>query len=258
MTSVTYTLSGRTALVTLNRPERRNALDDVMIREITECFTAINRSTDSRVAVLTGSGSAFCAGMDLAYLQKFSQLSHEENLEDARNLMKMLRLLSSLRKPLIAMVNGPALGGGCGIAAAADFVLASDREAKLGAPEVRLGFLPAVILPFLIKRMGEGSAREFVLSGDVIDARAAMAKGLVTGIVPSDGLGETALGFAEKLSRMTSPSSVTLTKDLFARLHEMNEGDSLDYAVNLNAMARKTEDFRKGIESFIKKEPLEW
>jgi methylglutaconyl-CoA hydratase len=196
--------------------------------------------------------------MDLDYLQKYSQLGHEENLEDAHNLMKMLQLIYNLRKPVIAMVNGPALGGGCGIAAACDFVFAGKEKAKLGVPEARLGFIPAIILVYLIKRMGEGAAREFTLRGDILDAATAKTRGLVTEVIEDDQLKPKVYEFAKTLARTTSPASITLTKDLFNRFNEMNVKDAMEYAANLNALVRKTEDFKKGIDSFLKKEKLEW
>ncbi len=257
-TSLLYSTENRIATITLNHPERRNALDDVMIKELSDVLTSVNRNTQSRVVVITGAGSAFCAGMDLDYLQKYSQMGHGENLEDAHNLMKMLQLIYNLRKPVIAMVNGPALGGGCGIAAACDFVFAGKEKAKLGVPEVRLGFIPAVILVYLIKRMGEGAAREFTLRGDILDAATAKEKGLVTEVIENDQLKPKVYEFAETLARTTSPASLTLTKDLFNRFNEMNVKDAMEYAANLNALVRKTEDFKKGIDSFLKKEKLEW
>ena len=257
-TSLLYSTENRIATITLNHPERRNALDDVMIKELTDVLTSVNRNTQSRVVVITGAGSAFCAGMDLDYLQKFSLMGHEENLEDAHNLMKMLQLIYNLRKPVIAMVNGPALGGGCGITAACDFVFAGKEKAKLGVPEVRLGFIPAIILVYLIKRMGEGAAREFTLRGDILDASTAKTKGLVTEVIENDQLKPKVYEFAETLARTTSPASLTLTKDLFNRFNEMNAKDAMEYAANLNALVRKTEDFKKGIDSFLKKEKLEW
>jgi methylglutaconyl-CoA hydratase len=256
--SLTCTIEERVALVSLNKPERRNSLDDTMIREITEVFATLNRNTDSRAVVLTGSGTAFCAGMDLGYLQRFSQLGQAENLEDARNLLRMLQIIANIKKPVIAMVNGPALGGGCGIAAACDFVYAGRARATLGVPEVRLGFVPAVILLFLIKRMGEGAAREFVLRGEIIDSASAKSRGLVTEVVEDADLLETVLRFAKQIATTTSPSSITLTKDLFTRFGEMGEHDALDYAANLNALARKTADFKRGIDAFVNKEKLEW
>ena len=256
--SLIYALDDRIATITLNKPDRRNALDDMMIRELTDVFSAVNRNTTCRVVILTGSASCFCAGMDIEYLHRFSQLGQEENLEDARNLMKLLQLINSLRKPVIAMVNGPALGGGCGLASACDFVFAAKDSAKLGAPEVKLGFLPAVILLFLIKRMGEGRAREFVLEGKTLDATSAKERGLVTEVVEDANLKQHVYDFATKLASGTSSSSITLTKDLFSRLGEMNGKELMEYAANLNALTRKTEDFKKGIESFLKKEKLTW
>lgn len=257
-TTIFESTKNRITTVTLNCPDRRNALDDVMMRELTDVFTSVNRNTNSRVLIITGSGAAFCAGMDLAYLQKYAQLGQAENLEDARNLSRMLQLLHGLKKHAIAMVNGPALGGGCGLVSACDFVFSAKDKGKLGVPEVRLGFVPAVILLYLIKRMGEGAAREFVLRGDILDSNVAKTKGLVTEVVDDNQLVSTVYGFAEMLARTTSPSSVTLTKDLLVRFHEMNEKDALEYAANLNSLSRKTEDFKKGIDSFLKKEKLEW
>lgn len=257
-TSLTYAAEHRLVTITLNRPERRNALDDVMIKELHEAVTVANRSNDVRLVILTGAGSSFCAGMDLAYLQKFSQLGHTENLEDAKNLMKLLLAIYTSKKPVIAMVNGPAMGGGCGLLAACDFVYAAREKGKIGVPEVRLGFLPALILIFLVKRMGEGRAKEFVLLGDILDSATAKERGLVTEVVDDALLSSSVYDFAEKFCKTTSPSSVTLTKDLFSRCNEMNMKDALEYAANLNALTRKTEDFNKGINSFINKEKLEW
>ncbi|MBI1803507.1 MAG: enoyl-CoA hydratase/isomerase family protein [Ignavibacteriae bacterium] len=256
--AITYSVEQRSALITLNRPERRNALDDVMIRELTEVFTLLNRNTQARTVILTGSGSSFCSGMDLDYLQRFSQLGQQENLEDAHSFLRLLLLIHNLKKPVIAMVNGPALGGGCGIAAACDFVYAAREKAKVGVPEVRLGFVPAVILVFLIKRMGEGAARECVLRGDILNAATAKDRRLVTEVVDDDKLSSAVFAFAEELARTTSSSSIALTKDLFMRFDEMEAKDAVDYAAQLNALARKTDDFRKGIDSFLNKEKLEW
>ena len=242
----------------MNRPDRRNALDDIMIKELTEAFAAAQRSLDVRVVIFSGAGSSFCAGMDLEYLQRYSQLGNEENLEDARNFLRLLYSIYTLKKPVVAMVQGPGLGGGCGLAAACDFVFAGKQHAKFGAPEVRLGFLPAIILFFLVRRMGEGAAKEFVLCGDILDAARAERKGLVSEIIADAVLATTVNEFARKLARTTSPSSVTLTKDLFNRFHEMNVKDALDYAATLNALTRTTPDFKKGISSFVNKEKLEW
>lgn len=256
--AITLTQEERVAVITLNRADRRNALDDVMIRELTEALLAANRDPSTRVVVITGDGKAFCAGMDLAYLRKYADMGEHENLEDARNLLQMLRTILTLKKPVIAMVNGAALGGGCGLAAACDFVFVSREHGKLGVPEVRIGFLPAVILFFLIRRMGEGGAREFALRGGVMDAETACAKGLATEVVPHGQLAERVMAFAADLARSTSASSVAWTKDLLHRFSEMNLNDALEYAAQLNALSRKTDDFRKGLDSFLNKEQIVW
>ncbi|HLF14776.1 MAG TPA: enoyl-CoA hydratase-related protein [Bacteroidota bacterium] len=257
-TTITTDQNDRVATVTLSQPGRRNALDDVMIRELTDAFNAINRDSTSRVAVLTGEGKAFCSGMDLGYLRRITDLGEHENLEDARNLLGMLRTIHTLRKPVIAMVNGPAMGGGCGLASACDFVFASGEHARLGVPEVKIGFVPAVILIFLIKRMGESAAREFVLRGGVLDAASAVRKGLATEVVPHDLLRERVAEFARDLATSTSPSSIALTKDLLSRLSEMTLPDAMEYSAHLNAMARKTDDFKRGLDSALKKENPRW
>lgn len=256
--TITYAADDRVASITMNRPERRNALDDVMIRELTEAFAQANRVGQIRAVVLSGAGASFCAGMDLEYLQRFAEKGEQENLEDARNLSKMLQLIHTLKKPVVAAVNGPALGGGCGIAAACDFVFASKEKGKLGAPEVRLGFLPAVILVYLIKRMGTSRAREFVLQGEVLTADEAKSRGLVTEVLSDAAVQQHAMDFARSLAATTSPSSVIFTKELFSRIDEMSAKDALEYAASLNALSRKTDDFKKGIDSFLKKEKLSW
>jgi methylglutaconyl-CoA hydratase len=256
--SIVCSTQDRITLVSMNRPALRNALNDVMIRELTDAFNTANRNAGARIVILTGNGSAFCAGMDLDYLRTISELGQAENLEDARSLTRLLELIHGLKKPVIAMVNGPALGGGCGLAAACDFVFASKEKATMGAPEVRMGFLPAVILLYLVKRMGEGAAREFALRGEILAAEAARAKGLVTEVVEAARLADRVMEFAAELIKSTSGSSQMLTKELFSRFDEMGVKQAEEYAANLNALARKTEDFRKGISAFKGKDRLEW
>jgi methylglutaconyl-CoA hydratase len=257
-TTITCEVAGRIATVTLNRPERRNALNEIMIRELTDLLTTLNKNLTLRVILLTGAGDSFCSGMDLDHLIAYAALDQGKNLEDAQNLLKLLLLIHQHKKAVVAVVNGPALGGGCGIAAACDFVLAGAEHATLGVPEVRLGFVPAVILFFLIKRMGSGRAREFVLRGGKLRAAEAQAAGLVTEVIKDADLRTAAVAFAELFAGATSPSSITLTKELFGRFDEMKPVDALDYATALNALSRKTEDFKKGIEAFLAKEKLQW
>lgn len=256
-TSILSATDQRITTISLNKPERKNALDDVMIHELTEAFQVANRNIQTRIVILEGVGSAFCAGMDLSYLQRYIEKGEVENLEDAKNLSKLLLCINSMKKVVIAKVQGHAMGGGCGLAAACDYVFASS-SAKLGVPEVCLGFLPAVILKYLIKRMGEGKARELALRGDILDATTAKDRGLVSEVVEDAQLSSVVNNFALHLASSTSASSVSLTKELFARMDEMDDKESMDYASHLNALTRKTEDFKKGIDSFLKKEKPQW
>jgi methylglutaconyl-CoA hydratase len=246
------------AVVTLNRPAHRNSLNDLLIRELTDALYSLNRVPDIRVVLLTGNGPAFCAGMDLDYMQASIQKTHEENLEDARNLHRLLKTINQLKKVVVAVVNGPAVGGGCGLAAACDYVFIAKKKGRMGVPEVRLGFVPAIILHYLMKRMGCSRAREFVLQGATADSESCVALGLATGAVDDEKLLESASAFASRIASETSSSSIGLTKELLNRFDEMDIEHALDYADQLNALTRKTDDFRKGISSFLNKEELKW
>jgi methylglutaconyl-CoA hydratase len=257
-TSIAYSLEDRIVTIKLNRPPQRNALDDILVKELTDALIAANRNPQVRAIIITGAGDMFCAGMDLRYLSRISELGQQENLDDARELQKLFQVLHNSKKITIAMVNGAALGGGCGIVAACDFVFAAEHNTKIGTPEVKIGFIPAIILPYLIKRMGEGKAKEFTLSGAIMNSRAAQSAGLVTDVFDDNVLQVKTIEFTQALIHSTSPAAITLLKDLFTRHSEMSELDVTEYAVNLNALARKTEDFKKGIDAFLKKEDIHW
>lgn len=255
---LTYQVSDRVAEATLARPEKRNALNDVLIQELTEAFTQANKNPSVKVVVLTGSEKAFCAGADLGYLQKLSTYSLAENQTDSNLLMKLFQLIYELRKPIIAKVNGPAIAGGCGLATVCDFVFASRQHAVFGCSEVKIGFIPALVLVFLGRRIGEGRARELVLSGKTIGPEKAKDIGLVTEVVDHDKLSKYTKDFAQELVVSNSSSSMALTKEMLSTIGNMNFTQALDYAANMNAMTRMTEDCKKGIAAFLKKESIQW
>src|SRR5229473_263392 len=176
-------ITGNLATITLNRPDKRNAISTAMIAELQSALDEIEMS-HARVGILTGSGKAFCAGMDLEMLAAIAQQSPTENQEDSRRMAKMFRRIWSFSKPLIAAVNGAALAGGCGIATLCDFTLAAP-EAKFGYTEVRVGFVPALVSMFLERQVGEKLARDLFLTGRMLDAAEAKSIGLVTKIVPA-------------------------------------------------------------------------
>src|SRR5579864_4404673 len=182
--------SGEIAKITLNRPEKRNAINTQMIAELQGALDAIEKS-HSRVAILTGAGKAFCSGMDLEMLAAIAKQSPSENQEDSKRIAKLFRRIWSFPRPLIAAVNGAALAGGCGIATLCDFTLAVP-EAKFGYTEVRIGFLPALVSVFLTRQIGEKRSRDLLLTGRIIDAAEAKEYGLVTEVVPAERLQERA------------------------------------------------------------------
>src|SRR6202047_3807550 len=202
---------GEIAKVTLNRPDKRNAINPQMIAELQTSLDTIEKS-HSRVVIVTGAGKAFCAGMDLDMLAAITKQSPAENQEDARRIAKLLRRIWSFPRPMIAAVNGAAYAGGCGIATLCDFTLAAP-EAKFGYTEVKIGFLPAIVSVFLTRQIGEKRSRDLLLTGRIIGAEEAKAFGLVTEVVPAERLLERARSLAETLIAI-SPSSVTRAKHL--------------------------------------------
>ncbi|MFN3840934.1 MAG: enoyl-CoA hydratase/isomerase family protein, partial [Cyclobacteriaceae bacterium] len=169
MNTLLYTVSNRIALITLNRPEKRNALNAELVKELTDCLEETGRDDRVKVIILKSAGEAFCAGADLAYLQQLKRNSLEENLSDSNNLKTLYTRIYTLTKPVIAQVQGPALAGGCGLATVCDFCF-SVPEATFGYTEVKIGFIPALVMVFLIRKIGDGKARELLLSGNLISA----------------------------------------------------------------------------------------
>lgn len=255
---IVYKAAGRVGTITLKRPEKRNAMDDAMVKELTLAFSAASRDPEVKVVVLQASGPAFCAGADLEYLGRLAKFDLEENRTDSFRLANLFRTIHELRKPVVALVNGPALAGGCGLASVCDFVIASEEKAQFGYTEVHIGFVPAIVMLFLVKRIGEGRARELVLRGNVIGAAEAKALGLVSIVVPEKDLQSTADGLLEELITKNSLTSMTLCKEMLAKMHGMNLAEALDFAANMNAAARMTPECKQGVAAFLNKQPSRW
>jgi methylglutaconyl-CoA hydratase len=229
-----------------------------MVMELRQAFTVAERTEGVRAVILTGAGTAFCAGADMEYLSKLSVYSFEENKEDSLNLMKLFSQIYTLRKPVIAKVRGPAIAGGCGLVTVCDFALAAQETARFSYSEVHIGFLPAIAMVFLIKRIGEGKARELILTGKQVEALEAERVGLITKSVPERELDDAAESLAQELSDKNSPSSMARAKEMFSKLDGLNLVDALEYAANMNALTRMTEDFKKGLRGFLEKKPTQW
>ena len=246
---------GEIAKITLNRPEKRNAISQQMMSDVLSALDEVERSK-ARVAIFTGAGKSFCAGMDLEMLSAIAKQSPQENQDDSRRMAKLFRRIWSFPRPIIAAVNGHALAGGCGIATLCDFTLAVP-EAQFGYTEVRIGFLPAIVSVFLTRQIGDKRARDLLLTGRKIDAKEAQQLGLVTEIVEPDKLLSRAEELAEYLIDV-SPGSLTRAKRLLVSAEAAGVDADLERAVLENARIRCTGDFKEGVASFLEKRKPVW
>jgi|SRR5215471_13566321 len=250
--TVLYELSDSLARITLNRPDKRNALNDELISALKRALRRANDDDQVRAVVIAGAGSDFCSGADLASLKKISTASVAENLEDARALMEVFTLVRSLRPPVIAAVKGRALAGGCGLASACDIVLAA-RSSRFGYPEVKIGFVPAMVMAILRRNVSEKRAFELLTLGAEISSEEAFALGLVNRLLDDEAFDDEVDAFVAQFMR-TSSSAVALTKRLLYQTDSMSFEDALHCGVDANVTARLTEDCKKGIAQFLKKD----
>jgi methylglutaconyl-CoA hydratase len=243
------------ATITLNRPDKRNAISFALIDDLLRALKEVEKSS-AQVLVLTGAGKAFCSGMDLDNLKALLGRSAEENLKDSQTMVKLFRSLYEFPKVTIAAVNGAAIAGGTGLAVLCDFTLAVP-EAKFGYTEVRIGFVPAIVSTFLLRQVGEKQARDLLLTGRIITADEAVRIGLINEIVPAKNLSSRARELAAQLME-NSPTSLRLTKRLLND-HARAELDAqIEAAVRENAAIRSTADFREGITAFLEKRKPRW
>lgn len=257
MNIVEYRVKERIGKITLNRPEKRNALSQEMVEGLKQAFDRAAKDDQVKVIVLNAAGEAFCAGADLAYLQQLQNFSFEENLADSNQLKALFLDIYTHPKVVIAQVQGHALAGGCGLASICDWVFAVP-EARFGYTEVRIGFIPALVSVFLLRKMGEGAARELLLGGELISAERAQAIGLINRVVPADNLEVEVNDFASRLISSNSAESMKLTKKLIAEVQAMTLTQALQHAAESNAHARGTTDCKRGIEAFLNKEKIIW
>ena len=248
--------------ILLNRPEKRNALTPQLIDDLTQALEAAAASHECHVIILTGAGSAFCAGLDLEHLRAMSQTPcsdprfAQESQTDSENIATLLRTVYTCPKPTIAAVNGPAIAGGMGIATLCDFTLAVP-EAKFGYTEVRIGFVPAIVAAFLRTQIGDKRSRDLLLTGRLLSAAEAESLGLVTRIVPEPELMREARALALRLLR-NSPCAMQATKRLLNRFSDRSLPDDVETAILANVQARSTEDFKEGVAAFLEKRDPHW
>jgi methylglutaconyl-CoA hydratase len=243
------------ANITLSRPEKRNAISFQLVDELMTALDEIEKST-ADVAIITGSGKAFCAGMDLDELKSLLGKSHAENVKDSARMAEMFRRLYDFPKATIAAVNGAAIAGGTGLATMCDFTLAVP-EAKFGYTEVRIGFVPAIVSSILVWQVGHKIARDLLMSGRLFGAEEAYRYGLVNELVPPDRLMPRAQEMAAQLAE-NSPSSVRATKKLINGFLREQLNQQIAEAIEDNARIRTTQDFKEGVSSFLEKRKPQW
>lgn len=237
--------------IRLDRPERRNALNAALVRELKEALGAADADERVRLVALAGNGPDFCAGADLGEVQAAVEEGAMASLADAASLGELFLLIRQLGKPVVAVVEGRALAGGCGLATSCDLVLASG-SARFGYPEVRLGFVPAMVMAILRRNVGEKRAFELIATGEVLDAATACEWGLVNEVFPNATFDEDTDGYLGDLASR-SASALALSK----RLLHHTDGASFEAAIaagaEVNALARLTDDFQEGIRRFLDK-----
>jgi methylglutaconyl-CoA hydratase len=256
-TTLNISITRRVGLVSMARPQVRNAFNETTIAELTDAFRTLGADPGLRAVVLAGEGPAFCAGADLDWMRRMSQYSRDENLADATRLATMLRTIYECPKPVIARVHGAAFAGGVGLVAACDVAVAS-QTAEFCLTETKLGLIPATIAPYVIRAMGPGNARRYFLTAEKFDSGAALRMGLVQDVVAADRLDATIDELLGALM-LTSAEAVTEAKRLVRDLAFRPIDDALvaDTAERITAI-RQSADGREGIASFLEKRKPRW
>jgi methylglutaconyl-CoA hydratase len=240
-----------TAVITLNRPEKRNAIHPFMVEQIKSKLNEYAANDVVRSLIIAGEGNTFCAGADLEYLQKISNNSSIENYEDSKSLAEMFLMIYEFPKPTIAVVNGNAIAGGCGLASVCDFIVAHSENSKFGYSEVKIGFIPAIVSIFLIKKIGEGLAKQLLLEGNVISGKRAYEIGFVNYL--AENVLDEALNISTRLNKNSS-ESIRQTKQMINQVSSLQVRDAIEQCLNINVISRATDDFKSGINSFLNKE----
>src|SRR5260370_99871 len=248
---ILFTADAGVARITLNRPEKRNALNDEIVGEIKDALRAAAADPGTRVVVLDGAGKDFCSGADLAALQQSSQASIEQSVASARLMGDLFIMMRRHPHPIVAAVRGRALAGGCGLATAADIVLASE-SAKFGYPEVNIGFVPAMVMAILRRSLSEKRAFELIATGEIISAQTAVDYGMINRVFADETFDLDVDAYASKLASK-SASAIMLTKRLLYHMDTMSFEAAIEAGVETNAIARMTEDMKRGLEKFLKR-----
>lgn len=248
---------GASGLIRMQWEEKRNALSPGMIAALKEAFGEAAKDDKIKVIILSGTAKAFSAGADLAYLKKMQGFSQEENLKDSRNLKALFEEIYTLPKLVIAQIKGPAIAGGCGLATVCDLLI-STPESLFGYSEVRIGFIPAIVMTFLIRKIGESHAKRLLLTGERITGSEAHRIGLVNYLFPADCIETESKALAEKMAKQCSGEAIAMTKKLIAQVQDLSLPKALELAAKANAEARAGKDCVRGVTAFLNKEKINW
>lgn len=248
--------TGGVLRLTLNRPEVRNAFDEESIAALTAAAAGAAADPELRAVVLAGAGRVFCAGADLAWMAKAVAYSHRENLADAEDLARMLERLDTLPLPLVGRIQGAAFGGGVGLAAVCDIVVAAE-DAVFALTEVKLGILPAVIAPYVIRKIGISAARELFLTGARFSAARARELGLVHEVVPAAGL-DAAVEERLVQLRSSAPRAIAAAKSLIRSIAGVDPREVIGLTTGTIAAHRVSEEGQEGMRAFLEKRKPGW
>jgi len=244
-------IKNNTAIITLNRPEKRNALHPFLVEQLKNKLAEFEKDDSVKSMIITGEGNTFCSGADLEYLRQISNNTSVENYKDSKSLADLFLMIYNFPKPTIAAVNGSAIAGGCGLASVCDFIIAHPEKSKFGYSEVKIGFIPAIVSIFLIKKVGEGLARQLLLEGEIISGKRAYEIGFAN-YLAEDVLDES-LKLAEKLNG-NSVESIRLIKQMINTISNLSVQEVVNHCIGLNTISRSTADFKNGIDSFLNKD----
>ena len=244
-------IKNSTGIIFLARPEKRNSLHPDLVKSLKTKLSEFEVDETIKSIIITGEGSSFCAGADLEYLKMLSDYSSIENYNDSKSLSELFLMIYEFSKPTIAAVNGAAIAGGCGLASVCDFIVAHPENSKFGYPEVKIGFIPAIVSIFLIRKIGEGLAKQLLLEGSLISGKRAHEIGLVNYL--ADNVLDESLTLASRINE-NSVESVRMTKEIILKISNQSVRDAVEYSLGLNTISRTTEDFIKGISSFLNKD----
>ena len=249
---ILYSVDETVARITLNRPDKRNALDDEIVSEFKDALEAAGRDASVRVVLVTGAGKDFCSGADLASLQRISEAGVEESMTSAAVMGKLFIAMRRHPRPIIAAVRGRALAGGCGLATACDIILAAESS-KFGYPEVNIGFIPAMVMAILRRSVSDKRAFELITGGEIISAQTALEIGMINRVFADGEFDASVPEYVSKLAAK-SASAVGLAKSLLYHMDGMTFETAIEAGIQMNAITRMTEDCKRGVERFLKKQ----